>query len=394
MSERKKVVRSRKWLLTCNNPDKHGWDYTKIESSISAFKGVQYACWCTEKGLKEETEHFHLFLHFKNQVKDDSLHSVFKRDSWHSDKCRGTTQDNRDYILKQGKYAESEKSKTSIDGSFREVGEFVEERKGQGKRTDLLDIMDMVRDGCSNEDIEDSYPTQYFSMRSAINAYRSEVLEREFLNKRRDNLKVVFVYGTTAVGKSSMVFDLFGFEDVYICYDYYKGAFDKYIAQPVMLFDEYNGEFPLTAFNRYLDVYPCQLPARYSNKVACYNMVVILANKPLKDLYFNAQCNYPSAYLAFLRRISCVIEMRADGYKISNIYNYYNDVTGAGQTGAYRYCWYDELFNNYSHSLNVKKFQDCKELFKPYLDKKYSLCDNCVQLPFPDVKGGDDNEKS
>ena len=69
-------------------------------------------------------------------------------------------------------------------------------------------------------------------------------------------------------------------------------------------------------------------------------------------------------------------------------------VTGAGQTGAYRYCWYDELFNNYSHSLNVKKFQDCKELFKPYLDKKYSLCDNCVQLPFPDVKGGDDNEKS
>ena len=37
LSERKKVVRSRKWLLTCNNPDKHGWSYSEIENSISDF---------------------------------------------------------------------------------------------------------------------------------------------------------------------------------------------------------------------------------------------------------------------------------------------------------------------------------------------------------------------
>ena len=79
MAEKKKSVRSRKWLLTCNNPHSHGWDYARIENILSGFKTLQYACWCTERGLREQTEHFHLFLQFKSQVTDDRIHKAFER---------------------------------------------------------------------------------------------------------------------------------------------------------------------------------------------------------------------------------------------------------------------------------------------------------------------------
>lgn len=403
MSERKKVVRSRKWLLTCNNPGEHGWDYDKIESSISTFKGVQYACWCTEKGLKEKTEHFHLFLHFKSIVTADRLHGIFERGSWHSDKCRGTAQDNRNYIRKEGKYAEDEKSKTSIEGSFREVGEFVEERKGQGKRSDLLDIMDMVRDGADNQDIEDSYPVQYFSMRSAINAYRSELQEREYFNRRRDDLRVIYIYGSPGVGKTSLIYDLYEFKDVYVVSDYAK-AFDMYQGQKVLVLDEYNSDFKITALNQYIDVYPCQLPARYTNRVACYDTVYIVSNRPLKDQYFYIQSDFPLSYMAFLRRISCVIDMQKNGYIMSDVYGYFINVISNGEIGAYRYSLYTELTSNYAYNINLLKFQECKDFLTPYLTKKYfkepskaieelkkeypDLVKEATQLSFSDLKGG------
>lgn len=410
MSERKKVIRSRKWLLTCNNPDKHGWDYTKIESSFSEFKGFQYACWCTEKGLKEETPHYHLFLHFNSAVTDDKIHRVFERTAWHSDKCRGTAQDNRNYIRKEGKYAEDEKSKTSIEGSFREVGEFVEERKGQGKRTDLLDIMDMVKEGADNQEIEDSYPTQYFSMRSAINAYRSELREREYLNRKREDLKVIYIYGSSGVGKTSLVYDIFDFKDVYVVSDYQR-PFDMYQGQCVIVFDEYNSDLKITQFNQILDVFPCQLPARFSNKVACYTTVFILSNRPLKKQYSYVQDDFPASYLAFLRRINCVIDMQKNGYIMSDVYDYFVKVILNGEIGAYKYTFYTELTSNYAYDINLGKFQACKDILTPYFEKKYGVkkCSKAIeklkeeypdlvkeanQLSFSDVKGGGGNEKS
>ena len=405
----KKVIRSRKWLLTCNNPDEHGWNYAKIENSLSDFTNLQYACWCTEKGIKQQTEHYHLFLHFTSQITDDRLHKIFERGSWHSDKCRGTTQDNRNYILKDGKYKEDEKAKTSVDGTFREVGDFVEERRGQGRRTDLLDIMDMVKEGADNQEIEDSYPTQYFSMRSAINSYRSELQEREYLNTKREELKVIYIYGSPGVGKTSLVYDFFDFKDIYVVSDYQR-PFDMYQGQKVIVFDEYNSDIKITQMNQFIDIYPCQLPARYSNRVACYTTVFILSNRPLKDLYFYVQQDNPMSYIAFLRRISCVVEMQEHSYTISSVYDYYvNAVSEHGQVGAYNYCFYSDLSSNYSYSTNIGKFKDCDSFLKPYFDKKYCLGEyaireienqysdlikesEAVQLSFSDVKGGDGDE--
>ena len=53
----------------------------------------------------------------------------------------------------------------------------------------------------------------------------------------------------------------------------------------------------------YCDIYPISLPARYSNKVACYETVYILSNTSLESQYQEVQKEEPETWAAFLRRI-------------------------------------------------------------------------------------------
>ena len=53
----------------------------------------------------------------------------------------------------------------------------------------------------------------------------------------------------------------------------------------------------------YLDGYPLTLPARYSDKIACFDTVFIISNIPLSDQYKNIQTEQPETFNAFLRRI-------------------------------------------------------------------------------------------
>ena len=63
----------------------------------------------------------------------------------------------------------------------------------------------------------------------------------------------------------------------------------------------------------YCDIYPISLPARYSNKVACYETVYILSNTPLENQYQDVQKEEPETWAAFLRRIHEVRIYGLDG---------------------------------------------------------------------------------
>ena len=53
----------------------------------------------------------------------------------------------------------------------------------------------------------------------------------------------------------------------------------------------------------YLDVHPLMLPARYTDKVACFRKVYIISNIPLEEQYLSVQQNEPETWQAFSRRI-------------------------------------------------------------------------------------------
>jgi hypothetical protein len=67
--------------------------------------------------------------------------------------------------------------------------------------------------------------------------------------------------------------------------------------------------------NNYLDGYPLALPARYSNKQACYDRVFIVSNLDLRDQYSLVRINQYEVWAAFIRRIHKVIRFCADGSK-------------------------------------------------------------------------------
>ena len=80
----------------------------------------------------------------------------------------------------------------------------------------------------------------------------------------------------------------------------------------MIVFDEYRIQFSITDLLNYTDIYPLHLPARYSNKYACYETVYIISNESLEDLHKSVQKDKPESWKAFLRRISEIRVYNAD----------------------------------------------------------------------------------
>lgn len=104
----------------------------------------------------------------------------------------------------------------------------------------------------------------------------------------------------------------YGYKNVYRVTDY-KNPFDGYKGEDVICFDEFNSSLNIQSMNNLLDCYPLTLPARYSNKQACYTDIYIIANIPLEKQYQLMQYEFFEIYRAFLRRINYIITFKEDG---------------------------------------------------------------------------------
>lgn len=291
-------TQSRKWLLTFNNPEKYGFDHDNIRAALSTIKDLTYWCMCDEIG-KEGTYHTHLFIFRKNTMRFSMVKNKFP--TAHIDYCRGTTQENREYIRKEGKYKGTDKEETNLHNTFEEYGECPQEE--QGKRNDLSELYGMIKDGLSNYEILEANPGYMLKLEKIENC-RQVLRQEEFKNKFRE-LTVEYWFGKTGQGKTRTVMEKFGYENVYRVTDYVH-PFDNYKGQDILVFEEFRSSLKIQDMLNYLDGYPLELPCRYNNKTACYTKVYLLSNLSLKEQYVDVQRNYEETWHAFLRRISCV----------------------------------------------------------------------------------------
>lgn len=144
---------------------------------------------------------------------------------------------------------------------------------GQGRRTDLLNLYQMIKDGYSNVEILEVNPDNILNLQH-IDKARLEILYNRYKSERRLNLSVVYVSGQTGFHKSRDILDSHGDSSVYRVTDY-KHPFDSYSGEDVLVFEEFRSDLPIGSMLNYLDVYPIQLPARYNNRQACYNFVTL-----------------------------------------------------------------------------------------------------------------------
>lgn len=299
--------KSQKYLLTINNPQEHGLDHEQIKLILASKENCTYWCMADEIGLETHTYHTHLFLYFRSEVKFTTIKKLFPSANIRS--ARGTCQHNRNYITKSGpKWENSAKSETSVEGTFEEYGEMPEEL-GQGYRSDIAEVYQMITEGMTNAEIMEANPENAAQI-SRMDKIRQDVLEAKYREKWR-SLDVTYIFGPTETGKTRGVMEKHGYGNVYRITDY-NHPFDRYAQEPVMCFDEFRSSLPIGDMLNYLDGYPFALPARYANRQACYETVYIISNIDLKQQYPNVQDNEPATWKAFLRRIHHVIEYHAD----------------------------------------------------------------------------------
>ena len=301
----------RKYQITINNPMDHGFSHEVITSIISDLSGIVYWCLSDEVG-ENGTPHTHIFLLFRNAVMFSTLHKRFY--GAHIEPAKGTNQENRDYIRKEGKWSDSEKSETSIEGSFKESGELPEERSARQKQSAA--ILEMIKNGASDIEIISEFPSSMTQLHHIDNV-RQAILAEKYRYEYRQ-LYVEYIWGETGVGKTRSIADKYGYGNFYRVTDY-EHPFDQYEGEDVIVFDEFRSTLTISKMLVYLDGHPVTLPCRFNNKVACYTKAYVISNIPMEQQYPNIQIGEPATWKAWLRRFACISEMLPSGTTFADV---------------------------------------------------------------------------
>lgn len=299
-------TQSRKWQLTINNPQQHGLDHEKIKGVLQQIKPLVYYCLSDEIGLETHTPHTHIFLALKTPAKFSRIKRLFPEA--HIEQARGSVEENKAYVEKSGKWKDNSKADSTVPGTFEEWGTLPDE-PGQGYRSDIAQLYNLIVDGKSNAEIMRLNPNLAAHIGS-MDKIREAILDSEYKDTWRD-LEVTYIFGPTGTGKTRGVMEKHGYSSVYRVTDY-SHPFDRYAQEPVMLFEEFRSSLMLGDMLSYLDGYPIALPARYANRQACFTSVYVISNIDLSEQYKNVQENEPATWKAFLRRIHHVIEYHHD----------------------------------------------------------------------------------
>ena len=299
---------SRKWLMVINNPQECGFDHSRICELLMKFF-PDYFCMADEIA-KTGTFHTHVFLYSHSPIRFNTLKNRFP--IAHIEKAYGSAKENRDYILKEGKWELDEKAKTKVEGSFYEHGEVPKEKEEKNPR--MSKLIEDIREGKQAVEIIDESPEFAFRVRD-LEVLREALLSEKFRNENR-KVFVSYLYGASGTGKTRSIFENHAARDICRITNYRQGkgiSFDGYNGQDVLVFEEFNSQMPIEEMLNYLDIYPLALPARYTDRTACYTKIYITSNQPLWEQYQDIQEYRPETWKAFLRRIHRIAEYHAGG---------------------------------------------------------------------------------
>ena len=303
----------RKHHIVINNPDICGFDHCKIKEQL---RKLHLAYYCIADEIAETgTKHTHLFIYSESPIRFNTLKKLFP--IAHIEKAYGSVQDNREYIKKEGKWKDTDKSETSIPGSFEEEG--IIPTANQEKSPLIVQVMNDLKAGRTTAEIIEENPNLAFKIKQ-IDDLRQTLLKEKYSTEYRD-LSVIYIYGATGTGKTSSIFQENDPKEVcrVTTYRFNQVNFDAYNTQDVLVFEEFNSQIPIREMLNYLDRYPLMLPARYTDKVACFTKVYFTSNVPLSEQYKTEQRQNKPVWEALLRRITEVREQVGIGqYNLHN----------------------------------------------------------------------------
>lgn len=299
---------SRKWALTINNPLDVNMTHEAIIEILQRFSLIYYCL--ADEIATTGTYHTHIFMYSESPIRFSTIKNRFL--VAHIEKAYGSAVENREYILKGGRWENTQKAETSVPDTFVEWGELPAEKEEEAP--EMYKLIKALREGKDTMEVIDENPNLAFRIRD-IELLRQTILEEKFSGENR-KLEVSYLYGASGSGKTRSIYQDHDPKTICRITDYggKNGVrFDAYHAHDILVFEEFHGEIPISAMLNFLDIYPLTLPARYSDRVACFTKVYLTSNIALEEQYHDVQYSQPETWRAFLRRIHNVIEFLPDG---------------------------------------------------------------------------------
>lgn len=174
------------------------------------------------------TPHLQGYIEFTNSKKLEWLRKINPRIHWEA--RRGTAQQARDYCAKEGE--------------FWEWGELSK----QGKRSDLDNVAEAIRDGVSISDLCKDYGALMIRYGQSVVKYRGMCME-----ERKEAPTVRWIWGATGTGKTRQVRD--SHESLY--FKNRSKWWDGYEGQEAIIIDDFDARsWDFRDILRLLDRYP------------------------------------------------------------------------------------------------------------------------------------------
>lgn len=259
-------IKARDWQITINEIDNMQtvWDY------ITQRSGCTYAIACVEVAPTTGHVHGHIFAQFNNTV----ALSPKKCCNAHLEKCRGTPQENVDYIKKGGEIWD----------------EFGTLRTWGGLNPTIKNVKEM-----SDKEIYETLPANYIN---CVRKIKNEIPGERYFKK----VQVEWHYGPTGTGKTRYAFEM-GCTAV----EYNNGFFTDWGDARKIVIEEMRGEIPYRILLKLTDGYHNYYTVNVKGGFKFVDLDVIIITSPNRpeDVY-NKQVDKTDSINQLLRRINVI----------------------------------------------------------------------------------------
>lgn len=207
---------------------------------------IQFIVFQGEECPTTKRKHIQGYVQLTKQLGFVRVKEIFGCDTMHLEAAKGSADDNIKYCTK-----EETRWLPPVQRG---------ECKRPGKRTDLEAVAGAIRGGAKLKELAENNPKEFMLYHKGMLAYKRVIKPP----MPRAEPEVYFLYGSPGCGKSRLVLELLKNDmeegNVYFADDVKERWFDGYDGQNIVVFDDFEGNFPIRSILRLLDRVPLQLP--------------------------------------------------------------------------------------------------------------------------------------
>lgn len=272
---------TKRWMLT-------RWGEDRV---VIPLEGTAYATWGMETCPDTGRVHTHIYIRLEKKCRMSTLKNRFNDSTLHCEPARGTESQCRDYCWCEGDHID--KLPHHLEKGP-EIGTF-SPRMGKGVRSDLEELGADVKAGQNERFIAEKYTSDFIRYSAGIRNLIAVMAPKPPIERE---VEVIVLWGPTGTGKTHRC--MVTYPDLYVVKPG-RDPWGLYRGEKTILFDEFDAEaWKITDMNRYLDKWRTMLDARYNDRYAVWERVLICANSPPQSWWPTAA---PLLKDAFMRRI-------------------------------------------------------------------------------------------